>query len=479
MNTLVVDKNLISLNQKSYRIEDLMDKDFYKYSDDIAAKYSSNLIYGNEIYYTFIQQVLSLRNFIQKNRIEEIKVVNNSFFIHNIVKSAGACATVKVTSNPLRDYGAWLLNKIKNMVYMFVSVVYLALRTLSPKYTGRPSTDSNCFSIVRLNQEYNKFEFLREDGRVYFDYENIRSTLEKNKVAVKNGIVYNRFKRSERFIWLVKSVIQGVKNLNEINKFCTEKVNKQCAAAACSFYSKRIMHTAYYENMINKYFSIFSGKKCVTGKIIDRYGFLEKKYCKKYGIQLINIPHGIEYGFKMPNGLVGNIFYATSKNAADLFNQQYSTNRFIFNNSIQQKTLCRNYSADSKYKKVVFFTEAHEPEVNSLIIEELISTGIDLIVKPHPKEHLSFYDKFKNKIKIELSFDYAITNSICIARRSSVLIEAIYNHSVPCAIITNISDGAIFENYPSLNDSRIHIFYAVNDLISFIDSVGECDEKVL
>lgn len=131
-------------------------------------------------------------------------------------------------------------------------------------------------------------------------------------------------------------------------------------------------------------------------------------------------------------------------------------------------------NAKKGQRQVVFFSEAHEPEINLEIIEKLCSVfekkGIKLVLKPHPRENINFYKSVMDKIKYETNFDEAITGNICIARRSTTLVEALYNGSESYALLTNVNDYSVYKNYPSLQDSRITAF---NDAEKLAEHIAE------
>ena len=65
-------------------------------------------------------------------------------------------------------------------------------------------------------------------------------------------------------------------------------------------------------------------------------------------------------------------------------------------------------------------------------------------------------------------YDLSMTGNICISRKSTILIEAIYNNSLPVAIITNPKDQNIFNTIPSLNAKEIVKAYSVEELFDVI-----------
>lgn len=468
MSKILLQGKVFYYNKKAYHIEDMMDAEFYNYSNTLADDYKVEIYTVNELFFTFIQQTLALEKFIKDNHISEISIKFSDFSTTCIALSAAMKANISVNYNSFIFKLCQYIVYLKEIFYIFASTGYIALKTLPIKYISSPDSSADIFSILRLNQEYQKLGFLMKNDNILFEFENLKSTLSKNKNISTN--VYNRFSRFEKLIWIAKAFFNGIRDLKDIRVFIQTKINKYCAFAACEYHSKRVVHTAFYAQMINRYFSFFKGKIYITGKIIDRYAVIDSVYAKKYNIKIYNFPHGVEYGFKLPYGLVGNVFFATSKIAADHFNILYNTNKFEYNEKIAKHMFNRNYKGTKK-TEIIFFSEAHEPNVNIEIINGLKKIlnpyNIDIIVKPHPRENLKFYNNISN-LKIITDFDYAITGNICIARRSTVLIEALYNNSDANAIIINANDYAIYKNYPSLQDKDINVFFSIGELADYI-----------
>ena len=100
------------------------------------------------------------------------------------------------------------------------------------------------------------------------------------------------------------------------------------------------------------------------------------------------------------------------------------------------------------------------------IIQEIIpllqAKNIKLYLKLHPDDKKSDYDQYH----LDYLTDYndAIIGNICFARKSTVLLEALYNHSIPLAILINSKDMSIYSTFPSLNQDKIKVTYSVSDL---------------
>lgn len=472
MSKIKVENEIFYYNEKQYTIEDIMDEDFYKFSDRVVYKYKIDGILQNEVYYTFIQQVLAICKFINENNINSIELIDCSYKLSCFVLSAVEISNINIKYNKKRFYFQHINSIIKGESLYFATIVYLFFKLLGANYTVSPDINVSTFSIVRLNQEYTKFDYFRKNRDIWFDYENIKSTLSNNKEVAKLGNVYNHFRNHKKIKWLFKAVKSSRKMLKSMTNMITSKTNVYASYAARDFYMTRIMHTALYEQMLDSYFKLYQGKKYITGKLIDRYGLIEDKMSKKYNVEIINYPHGIEYGFKLPYGFVGNKVFATSKYASEYFNKIYKTDKFVYDYDSINILFNKNIDKKDNERKVVFFTEAHEQEVNIFILKELQKRlkkyNIKLYIKPHPKENINVYKQKFPDMTILSDFGEAITQNICLARRSTILVEALYNKSIACSILVNSNDYSIYKFYPSLQDKSINVFFNIDDLTEFI-----------
>ena len=93
-----------------------------------------------------------------------------------------------------------------------------------------------------------------------------------------------------------------------------------------------------------------------------------------------------------------------------------------------------------------------------------------LYIKLHPLEKKSEYKDLMN-IKFIENFDEAIQSNICISRKSTILLEALYNDSTSIALLIDKQDKFDFTNsFPSLSDSSIKKCYSYDTLIDLIQN---------
>jgi len=221
--------------------------------------------------------------------------------------------------------------------------------------------------------------------------------------------------------------------------------------------------------MLDEYMSHFEGCDFYTANNLCHYSVIEDQIAPKYGIKTYNIPHGIEYGFKYPKGFSSDLFYANTQYTADYLSKLYNTDKYIYNESITTR-MFKLDGVKPHERHVVYFSEPREVEVNIQIVTELIpllkDKGIQLYLKLHPGDVKSNYD---NMDAIQLT-DYgeAMVGNVCVARKSTCLLEAIYNESTPIAIITNPKDQTIFNLFPSLNTDKIIKTYSIQELFNEI-----------
>ena len=119
---------------------------------------------------------------------------------------------------------------------------------------------------------------------------------------------------------------------------------------------------------------------------------------------------------------------------------------------------------------VIFFTEPREVNVNLDIVNGLLpmlkKDGVKLYLKLHPGDNKDNYSDLD--VEFITDYDLSMTGNICVSRKSTILIEAIYNNSLPVAIITNPKDQNIFNTIPSLNAEQIIKTYSVEELYGVI-----------
>ena len=163
MDEVIVENEKFYYNKVKYTLEDMMDEKFYIYSDEVVDKYKIDGILQNEIYYTFVQQVLAICKFINDNKIKSIVLKDCSYKLSCFVLSAVEISCINIKYNKSKFCFQHINTVIKGKFLYLATIVYLFLKLLRAKYMGSPNINVSTFSIVRLNQEYTKFGYFREN----------------------------------------------------------------------------------------------------------------------------------------------------------------------------------------------------------------------------------------------------------------------------------------------------------------------------
>ncbi len=177
----------------------------------------------------------------------------------------------------------------------------------------------------------------------------------------------------------------------------------------------------------------------------------------------------------MPCGLFGDLFYCTSDTSESMLQNIYQGNcqKFIFDQNVARYMFGVGDSDDTNSEpRIVFFPESREIEVNKKILETLIELDVVIFLKLHPSDQYSNYSSFVNEDCVINDLEEALTGTICLARRSTVLLESLYRGGYPCALLFNQKDRVYVEQvFPSLSNPKIASAYNLEDLKKFIRGV--------
>ncbi|WP_107948355.1 hypothetical protein [Shewanella baltica] len=245
-----------------------------------------------------------------------------------------------------------------------------------------------------------------------------------------------------------------------------------CLGFVFLYYLIRLPFTSLSRLLYVNVFHNLNVSDVVTGNKEDRFALIESELSQKHGIKLICLPHGLEYSFKLPRELVGDLFYATSEHASIYLNRLYGTAKFVYDSIVINDMFDKKYILPHK-KCIVFFTEARELNVNLEIIRMLDGLRYDFSVKLHPKDCKSNYSLLSFPIDFIDDFKQAVTGNYCLARKSTILLEAIYNGSISSAVLINSKDSYYVDCvFPSLSDPLIRKFYCFSELDNLLMTEG-------
>lgn len=367
----------------------------------------------------------------------------------------------------LSYYWVFFKSSLHSVYLVFISLFFAVAIPVHVLFNYRPSKtvlgQSQSLAVVRSPAAFSKMIFLKREGIVFF-----ADSLVYNSAEIgANLYSQNLF---TRLIGLIITPWMALKDLFYLFKMTCSHLGFLSFARVLVYYRKRIPHKVLFEFYLGILLKNSNPNVLYTGNKEDRYSLVEKKLCKKQNIQLVCIPHGLEYAYKMPSGLAGDVFYCNSEITRSYFDSLYhrEKNSFLFDRTVVSNMFSRNLVVGGA-KEIIFFPESREPEKNLVIIQYLKNHCIDFRVKLHVKDNLDNYKPVINETSLIDDFDQAISNNICIARKSTVLLEAIYNQSIPIAVLSDSKDKAYFDfMFPSLHDEKIERVYSLDDLNSLI-----------
>ncbi|EAQ42176.1 hypothetical protein [Polaribacter sp. MED152] len=448
---LVIIKDKFLWNNMEFSLDDLHTHEFHEFSNEISHKYYNNSFFVNELFINFIQNFLAIEFFIIENNILSIKLTKSSPNLYYLIKEVAK-------KHNLNFNGSRNIHKLINLgcfyYYIFSSSVYLIYLML--KISFEESNEmTGAIAITRRNSCLNRMTKLNINTIVEDPYD-INS-------------IYKYIPTLTRVKLVLISIKESFFQLKEMKILITRYMGKESKYLINSFYGKRIVHTMLYKNVLNLFFKLNNYSKFYTGNNLDRFAFIEEKIAKEYNLDLICIPHGLEYGFKFPKCFTGDTFFATSKIARDYLNKLYNTTKFEFDFPLL-KTIFKLETKKSDNARIVFFSEPREKWVNHQIIKDLIpllnKDNLKLHIKLHPYDDIKDYNY--EGVNIIKDFNEAICGNICFARKSTILIEALYNNSSASSILLNTKDKTLFFSFPSLTTRKLNRAFTIDQLYNWI-----------
>ena len=440
--------NKFFIKHKEIVIDDLFDEDFYTYANSRAHEFVNDTIGVNEVYDNLAHYSFAIERWVNANKPDRISIgkADEEIFYY----SKDVCDKLHVY---VEGYHFWnpIISKIRFDFTILGSALYIAFLLLKIPY--KPDFNrSSRFAIVRTKASIKKFKKFSDIQQ------EIESLYEKTSI-------YRLFSKWTRLKWVLKSYFKAYKEFNNMASFYAPIMGRHFRYSLMNFYKKRLVYAELYRCLLDNYFPHFEGCDFYTGNNLDRYSVIEDQEKEKFGIKSYCIPHGIEYGFRFPKGFSCDVFYVHSQYTADYLNRLYYTNKYVYDEKVIRRMF--EYHYDKPHDKmVIFFTEPREVNVNIDIVNGLLpllkKDGVKLFLKLHPGDNKANYEGLD--VEYITDYDLSMTGNICVSRKSTILIEAIYNHSLPVAIITNPKDQIIFNTTPSLNAEQIVKTYSVEEL---------------
>lgn len=454
----IIDKD-IYINSQTIDVDSLFTDCVIKKSNKLADTYAGELCTINELYQNYVLPSIGLELFFLENNVTEVDVRKANVCLLPIVQCIANKHNISLINVPC-------LTKIKFLekVFQCGAFIYLLLQQLKQSYHPLILGGTSVV-FIRSKATRKKFSKLKEIDRL-------------NEIKPGIGSIYRQVCLIDRIILLYKSLKLSKTIKTEMEVYLKEHALKECIPYVMLYYSKRLIHTAFYYLIQDYILSRSSWKTLYTGNNLDRFAINEELLSLKYNMKLICIPHGIEYGFKFPKEFIGDVFYTCTSNASIYLNYLYNTNKYVFSEEVGN-LMFKLDAPLPDMPRVVYFTEPREYYVNVDIVKTLNEfmrhSNIQLYVKLHPADKRNNYKElFSMGIKEIVDFQEALVGNICISRKSTTLLEAVYNKGVAVAIITNEKDKAIYNSFPSLKDDSILCFYSADEAANYIVNM-HCD----
>ena len=399
-----------------------------------------------------LEKKLAIEFFLAHNNVEKIDIAEENFEIRNYTIDAAVSLGIAVCGKNKEKKESFIKKRIK----IDGATGYLFFKQLQNKYRNREVVFEK--DVVVLRTPAAKGKIKENDSREMF-YED----------SVGTGDFYTFFPLSTRIRCLQQANREAKKSLTSLYDNLLKWGFNYSLPYILDFFTNRLLAAKFYQFLLRELFALPWKGKFISGNNLDLYALAEEEEAKKAGIDTICIPHGIEYGYKFPHCFTGNTFYTMSENAAKHLNNLYGTNKFVFNKEIVEGMFKVKSAKSLTERKIVYFSEPREPEVNIQILKGLLDylANTKLCIKHHPKDNLSDYEEFNGKIEVIQDLTDAIQGNICLSRKSTTLLEGVYNDSLCGAIIINEKDKAIFYNFPSLQDDAIEIFKSIEEAASW------------
>jgi hypothetical protein len=406
----------------------------------------------NEIYhYYYMPIIYKFARYCEMHNISKViftgdhkdyDIISGYFEEVNILVEGLSKSKLKNIDYYIKSIFVYLKSQIMGVGFIFI----MALKwfSKSTKYSeGR-------FALIHSLSAYNKIKKLNEDLVYYYDSRNVK--IDKLDKSIAFGEVISG---SEYGSLILTSPIQIHKLYQSIKWVSRCTLGKYGSLYCANFLASRLGHFLVVKQSYKKVFKLHSGQTFYSGERESRYGALAMKLSAINGNFGVAIPHGMAYSYNYPLGLFGHKYYCCVQREMEFLQEVYGESKFIFD----QRVIHRIYTSTRIFsieKKVVFFTEPRRWKVNLQILSNLTNhLNQTIYVKLHPMDLASRYQHIPGLVFLK-DFEEAISGNICLSRKSTILIEALYNNSYAIATLVDSQDNFDYYNvFPALADTRI------------------------
>jgi len=432
--------------ESSSILDDYLNNDLLEQINQIPVQMNSD--YSNDIFLYFWVKLCEWKactaNF--SSNFEETTLYSfPGLWKHYLIEKG---VVVKSKYMDLKGELAFFLYSLMIFLVALVAPIFITYKVLTRLKSGKK--EISAFSIVRSQASFNKLSKMAKEYEITLLSEDLKY-VNKNITSIFS---YVSFKSVLLSLFIIPKIV--FKDLVAIRKDVNSVFCQQCLFDVIFYFKFRIIGKALFEFCYEAVLSTHGELTYYTGNKDDRYSIVETRIGKKYSIEVHCIPHGLEYAYKFPKGLCGDFFYCLTANSQRCLSKLYKSDKFLYNSNlcklIYKHTSFKNFDD----RKIIFFTEPRNIQVNLEIISLLIKIKGQLYIQLHPLDRRCNYDIFKGDITYLSSISNNYVNNICIARKSSILIEALYNNSTAISFSPwNMDRYFVDYMFPSLSDENI------------------------
>ena len=472
MKELIVNKGLIYINGIKINVDEYLTKEYLEYINFQSKRFDlPKSLFANEIFHSLIfKSKLFVYEFIlKKEKIEQVKISDYSLN-YNYIRDATFNLNIKFKQPLFLGYLFSLHEKINNVssYISFISYMVLTLFLMTyeifKNHKYLPIDKNKKFIIVHCKAGLNKIKkylHLKEDEYILF----ISPSVLSRDNNLNYYSIYSLINWADHFEILINIFQKSYLEYLNIKILISNNSGRYTSSLMLKYFSKRITHYIYTKRAMKNILSFMNDNEFIHTEKESRWGVLCSDLAPIYNKKSIGIPHGLEFAIKFPHGIFGEKVYCTSVNAMRKMKTLYSEKKFIYDSKLQELMYSCNNKDDIE-RKIVYFTEGRDFFKDEKVINQLTKSKIDFYVKLHPLDSLLNYS-LGGSVKIIHDYKSAISNNICIARNSSILLESIYNNSTPISILLDSMDKFTCNSlYPSLNHEAILKTYSMKELIN-------------
>lgn len=426
-------------------------------NSSLAISYSDKVLsdYSNEI---FINYLVKLAEWRQLMSSQDIPIATKLSTCEGYLWND---AFAKTPFFELRGHFLLIAFIAKFSFFALLLTPLLLFKSLIAR--SKNSQGANFFAVIRSEAAYQKITKLK--GRLGINL--ISEDIAFQNTTMNSLFAYVSVREVSVGVGkIIKSSIQEVFALNiELRQF----FGPACVNRILLYYASRVILKCGFEYLYEVLVRNYDGE-LVTANKEDRYAMVEKKIARKCGRKLVCVPHGLEYSFKMPAGLPGDVFYCTSRNSASVLSKVYEEEeKFVFDAEVNKLIYCDGEALKHDSAGILFLTEPRNSEVNQQIIDILSSAGISFVIKLHPNDNRHY--RSKGSLYTAKSMPEAQAFDIWLARKSTVLLDAAYTGKQAIAILLNHKDAFYADHvFPSLSIDGIQRSYDAQSLIKILEN---------